>query len=445
MKNLLPYFALALSFTAVAQEHFSGINTSRRVGVLNVTVNPAELANLTSNYEVNLFSTSLSISNNVIGLNDISGDKKLEDLIYNDGKPVNLRLDAQFQGPSFATKQGKWAYALNTNAYVKMSVVDLDSNLGKAIDAQALNKDGGTLLIKNDYNQRVIGTAWGELGLSVARSVFDIANHKITAGATLKLLFPGSYANIGVDKFSGTVKNIGGDMYLQNSNANINIAYSGNLAGNLENNQSYFSSIFGSPNGVAADIGATYQFKDDTSHRVKVGLSVKNIGGMTFKSDNNSSTNYKLAINGSNSLALKDFSNSQSIEDVEKKLISTGYLDKTVKDKVDFKVNLPTLFTAYADFRVYEKFFMTLYTQQKVNSDNNNDQITTQNVLSLTPRISFKNYEVYSTWASNEISGTTGGFGFRICGFYLGSSSIFTVLTNSTKQADFYMGFAFGV
>jgi hypothetical protein len=52
----------------------------------------------------------------------------------------------------------------------------------------------------------------------------------------------------------------------------------------------------------------------------------------------------------------------------------------------------------------------------KLNSDSQNDQITTQNVVSVTPRFSLENYELYS-WSNNEISGITGGFGFRVYGF----------------------------
>jgi hypothetical protein len=88
---------------------------------------------------------------------------------------------------------------------------------------------------------------------------------------------------------------------------------------------------------------------------------------------------------------------------------------------------------------------MTLYTQQKLGNDNKDNQITTQNVVSVIPRFSLDNFEVYSAWSANEISGTTGGLGFRIYGFYLGSSSIVTALVSDTKQADFYMGFRFGL
>ena len=63
MKKPLLFVFAVLSTGLYAQEHFSGINTSRRVGMLNASVNPAELVNLKENYEVNLFNFSVNFSN----------------------------------------------------------------------------------------------------------------------------------------------------------------------------------------------------------------------------------------------------------------------------------------------------------------------------------------------------------------------------------------------
>jgi hypothetical protein len=79
--------------------------------------------------------------------------------------------------------------------------------------------------------------------------------------------------------------------------------------------------------------------------------------------------------------------------------------------------------------------------QQKVRKDSENDQITALNIVSITPRINLGFFETYVPISNNQISGTTVGFGFRLGGFYLGSNSIVSSLTNNGKQADFYTGF----
>ena len=128
---------LNLSF---AQEHFSGINISRRVGILNASFNPAELTNLSNTYEVNVFSTSLNVSNNKISFGDIvSSDKNIEDLIFDGKEAANMRLDLLVNGPAFAMKYNKWAFGISTSAVAKANIIDVDVNLGNALTNSGIN------------------------------------------------------------------------------------------------------------------------------------------------------------------------------------------------------------------------------------------------------------------------------------------------------------------
>ena len=102
------------------------------------------------------------------------------------------------------------------------------------------------------------------------------------------------------------------------------------------------------------------------------------------------------------------------------------------------------MFSAYADVKIIPKFYVALYTKQKLNDEEKNDQITTQNMISLTPRFVLRNFELWSPWASNEISGISGGLGLRAAGFFIGSGSVFTAWLGDAKQADFYLGYTFG-
>ncbi|MFV8347533.1 hypothetical protein [Flavobacterium sp. ZB4P13] len=445
MKKQYLIFCFISFLNMAAQDHFSGINMSNRVGLLNASINPAELSNLSSKYEVNLFSTSINVANDKIGFSDIVNGENIEDLLFKGNDPVNMRVDAEIYGPGFAMRLDKWAFGITTKAIAKLNLIDIDPKL-----ADAINSDNivGSSTISNDYNQRLNGTSWGEVGFSLARNLFENETHKFNAGATLKLLFPGSYTNLGVDKFQGTINNIAAEAYLNNTQANINIAYSGNFKDGFTDFSNYSESVFGKINGVAADFGVNYLWKDKDSYKIKAGLAVRNIGGMTFEDEANSSTDYALNIQSTpanpNGLALSQFQDAKNLQEVETILQNDGYLTKTESSK-SFKVNLPAVFSAYADIKVVPKFFVALYTQQKLGDDTKDNQITTQNVVSVTPRFSLKNFEVYSSWASNEISGTTGGLGFRVYGFYMGSSSVVTALTSDTKQADFYIGYRLGL
>lgn len=452
MKKIFCLSIALISFYANAQEHFSGINISKRIGILNATINPAELNNLSTSYEVNVFNFSTNVSNNKISFQELLKGEDIENKFFTGSEPANFRLDAVIQGPSFAMKYKKWGFLINSVANIKANAMDVDVNFGDAIT----NSFIGSAQINSNYNQRLNAVTWGEIGFGASRTIFENDIHKFNAGATFKLLFPGSYMNLGVDQLTGDVTNIAGNVELSNANANVNISYSGSLADNYTDSSNYSQLFVGGLNGFGVDFGFNYQLKekiadntDDSSknksgYRLNAGLSVRNIGSMKFKSDNNVSNNYNLEIQGFESLNLNQFDGSESITEIEDVLISSGYLTKTSSTK-DFKINLPTVINAYADYHIYNKWYVSGYIQQKVSDDSENDFTTIQNIYTLTPRFSGKNYEIFLPFSQNEVSDFTTGLGFRLGGFFMGSGSIVTALINDSTQADLYLGFRFAL
>ncbi len=454
MKKQLLLCCSLLTLTAFSQEHFSGINISKRSGLLNATVNPAELVNMSRKFDVAVFNTSVNVSNNKIKFNDIMKGENLEEKIFTGSDPTSIRLDVLIQGPSVAMKYKKWAFALASAGNIKANATDVDVNFGNAVTNSFL----GTAQINSNYNQRMNAASWGEINLSAARNIFENDDHKFSGGVTLKLLFPGSYMNMGVDKLQGEVTNdiTTGDVYLYNATANVNFSYSGSLANSYNDNSNYTNLFAGGLNGFGADFGFNYQWKEKVQvttdggdktvdeYKLNAGLSFRNMGSMTFKDDNNESANYQLNIPTTNPLNLADFENSESVRDIEQVLIDRGYLTKQSSNG-DFKVKLPAVLNAYVDYKIHNKWYVSAYTQQKLSDDSQNDFTTIQNIITLTPRFAGENYELYLPLSSNEVSGFTTGFGFRLGGFFLGSGSIVTAALNNSKQADIYMGFRFGI
>ena len=442
MKKTLLIFSLLVGFGVSAQDHFSGISTSNRVGILNGAINPAEFANLSKKFEINFYGLSFDVSNNKIGFNDLTSDTNLEELIFTGTESANMRIDGQILGPSFAMKWRKWGFGITTKANIKFDVVDVDTSIGNAIFNNNLTLN--TTLLNQTGNQRLSGTSYGEVGFSVARKIYENDKHKFDAGITLKFLFPGSYSNFGLSNLNGTItKNASGTFLTTDQPATLNIAYSGNLANSFSNFDDYSKSVFGNLNGVASDIGFNYQWKDGKDkYKIKSGLAIRNIGSMTFKDDNNYNTNYTLSIPSSNPLELSLFENINNLSEVENVLFNNNYLNIDDKNKTAFRVNLPTLFTMYADFKIVSKVFVTGYLQQKMKKDDGNDQITARNIFSITPRVNFGFFEALLPISKDDISGTNIGFGFRLAGFYLGSSSIITALADG-KQANIYTGYRY--
>ncbi len=450
MKIIKIIFAISLITTTLySQEHFSGISTSKRGGILNAANNPAEILNMRTKFEVNLFNLSMAVSNDKLSVNDLINGDNLEDKIFEGDGTINLRVDAQIYGPSFAFKTEKWGFGINSLANVKANAVNIDARLGDALQNGNLSNLVSLTTITSGENQRINATTWGELSFNVARNLIDLPLHKINVGANLRLLFPGAYANFSATNLNGTIVNNLGDISLINASATINIAYAGVLA-NDYNDQSNYNEFFSQGiNGFAADLGVNYRWKDvndENSYRINAGLSVKNIGSMTFKSDNNLNKNYNLNVDGLESLDLNQFENVASISDIEAIIndpANANYFQST-STTGDFKVKLPTVINAYADVRLTKKWFVTGSVYQKISDDSESDFTTTQNSYTLIPRFTSGWFEAYAPLAANEISGFTSGIGFRLAGFFIGSNSVISALATDGKQADLYLGVRFG-
>jgi hypothetical protein len=450
MKIIKIIFAFFLVTNSLfSQEHFTGISTSKRVGIINVTNNPAELINLDNKYEVNVFNFSTIFTNDQLTFSDLISGDDLEDKIFEGTEPVNVRIDALFYGPSFAFKTGKWGFGINSMANVKANAINIDPKLGEAIQSGDLSNALTSTVLSSNENQRINGITWGELGFSVARNVMDKPKHKINVGTNLRILFPGAYSNFAASNLNGTVVNNFGDISLINASANVNVAYAGVLANDYNDQGSYNEFFSQGINGFAADIAVNYRWKNEDKpddYRLNAGLSIKNMGSMTFKSDNNIDSNYILNVEGTESLDLNQFQSAESITDIEAIINDPSNADyfQVTTTKKDFTVKLPTVLNMYADVKVVSKFYVTGSINQKLKDDSENAISTTQNSYALIPRFVLKKFEVYAPLASNEISGFTSGVGLRFSGFYMGSNSILSAISNTGKQADFYMGLRIG-
>ena len=450
MKKIIIFSLIIFTSNLFAQDHFTGVTTSSRVGILNVGINPAELPNLSKKFEVNITGLSMNFANNIIGINDLNSDTNIEDLLFTGDRIVNAGADIEYSGLGVAMKWKKWGFGISSKGHIKFDAVDVDPKFANAIfNSDEIAESDPPLLIKNDYNQRMAGVSWGEIGFSAGRTVFENEKHQFNAGITLKLLFAGSYANFGIDKFEGEVSTFDTNSsitrpYLTTSQPiNINFSYSGNLADRFTDANDYTSSVFGKLGGVGTDLGINYQLKDgDKKYKINAGMSIRNIGSLTFKDSNNSSNSYVLGIpdDPDNRLYLTDVNETESLVELESYLYDRGFLSGEKSNK-DFKVKLPTLLSIYGDFKVYHKFYISGYLQQKMGDNNNNLQITAQNSFSIIPRINLGYFEAYLPFSQNEISGSNTGLGFRLGGFYLGSSSVISTLTSNTKKVDFNMGF----
>jgi hypothetical protein len=166
MKKYWLLLSIISCSSVFAQDHYSGINTSPRIGILNGSFNPAEFSNMVNSTEVHIFSSSIMETNNKISFSDLNSDTNFEELLFSGNEPINFRFDFQAMGPSVALKYKKWGFALMTQTYGKLNLVDIDPTLGYAISVGDPTSAG----ITSGNNQRLNGTAYGEVALAASRT-----------------------------------------------------------------------------------------------------------------------------------------------------------------------------------------------------------------------------------------------------------------------------------
>lgn len=446
MKKTITAASLLLACTAFAQEHFNGAMFGQRTGLLQSTLNPAELVNLTNSWEVNLASFSAQGTSSSLKISDISGDADITSLLFSGDEPVDGRFSAVLLGPSVGFSTNGWGFALTTKFSTQMGAVNINPKVAQAV----LNSDLLTTaqqLVIAPGNQRISTVAYGEVGASVAREIYSSTDrvHQLNLGATAKLYFPTMYANASLNNFQGSLFEQNGSTIITDATATATVMYAGPISESFTSDSNYLPFELNKPNGFGVDFGLNYVWNSTTDfgHLLKVGLAVRDLGSMRFSMDDASNTAYNLHINEGQNFDLSVLSGATNLRDIENYLLANGYVSRVDSPAREFDVKMSGTFTAYADVKVLRNFYISGLIKQRLSEDENNDQLYGQDLIQLTPRLSWKNIEVWSSWTENDFSGLNGGIGARFGGFIIGSGSAITALS-SGKEADVYLGFQFG-
>lgn len=411
--------------------------------MLHVVMNPAEINNLHKKVEVNFLSVGGSLSNNKLTFEDVlNGDDILDMALERRDGPLNLRSEVQVLGPSFGFNAKKWAFGFTSQVFVKADILDLNTDLGRALSSDNSINRSYDVDLRSPVNQRVNGAGWLELGLTAGREVVHTQKHHLSAGTTLKFLIPAVYVNLGMNNLRGTLTENDGEYSLSNATGEININYPQGYA-----NDDFFDLTprdfnLSNISGMALDIGLAHQLKNKAGASIlSSGISVRNLGSFNIASGQTNNT-YSMNIPAGESFRL-DLLDGE-LDEIEEQLLASGYFSRS-RGEGDFKANIPTIISVYTDFRVGSSLYLGLYGQRRVSNNYNNDQISTQNVISITPRIVLGKLEIYSPWARYEVSGITGGLGLRMGGFFVGSQSLISgLLLNEGMMADVHAGLSWG-
>ena len=444
-KKLLVLLILSTSFGAKAQSYL-GYFHDNYAGVQSVLFNPASIADSRFKTDINLFSVSGSVNNDLYGVKlfdvfkdgyDFDSEAKMTPSNAN-----NALINFDIMGPSFMFNIApKHTLAVFTRA---RSVTNLNKVNGYLVDQVKEGLENADNFNFDAGSPNGASHAWGELGISYAAVLYQNNQHFLKGGLTAKYLQGGGNAYIqGKDANAAFIEN---PINPENSTLLTNGQLTIGGSQDWEANEDYEFDINSS--GVGFDFGLVYEwrpdyekydlsnakpadnnFRDLNKYKVRFGLSVTDIGSINYKKAKQDTYDITGAVTEG------------MIENADNlyEFLNDNYTKTSTTKGV--KTNLPTALHADVDWNMYNKFYLNLNGDISMVSDTKLNATSIADRVSLTPRYESRWFSFYVPVTWMEYSGTQVGSGFRVGTFFVGSGSIVSnLISKESKAADFHLG-----
>ncbi|WNH09607.1 DUF5723 family protein [Thalassobellus suaedae] len=449
MKKISLLFLLIVSSYYVDAQSYIGFLADNYSGVNSVISNPSNIVDSRFKTDINLFGASMFMGNDYYGVNVLDAIKEDYDFdleaIKSPSENNNIGIYEDVMGPSFM-------FNLNRKSSIAIftrlrSVVNINEINGNTIDAIDDDETDDFSINEGDFG--AFGQAWAEVGFTYARVLMDKEQYFFKGGLSLKYLQGAGSGyvygrNVSVI-YDADGTDLGGGETTGSINSTGEITY-----GRFDNfdNDNYEYDL-PDATGFGIDLGFVYEWrpdyanfnktnskgdsytlKDKNKYKLKLGLSITDLGSINYKEgeeDVYDITNTDVNEN--------DFDDAEDVED----FLNTIYT-KTQSDR-GYKTKLPTAVHFNADWNFSGKFYLNFNTDLALTKRGKMHTSSIMNVVSLTPRFESKWLGFYLPLSVVEYNGFQAGAGLRMGPLYLGSGSIFSVLSNDdTKGADVYAG-----
>jgi len=437
MKKYILNILILISTFCVNAQSYIGYLTDNYSGVNGVVSNPANIVDSRFKTDINLIGASVFGTNDFYEFNTFDVLKSDYDF---DIEPTetfttnnNLGINLDVLGPSFMVDID------DINSIAVFTRLRAFSNVNKINGAtiDLLNEDTDDLdnILINEEDFYSASNLWGEIGVSYGRVLYNEGEHFLKGGVSLKYLRGAvSTYTYGTDVVL-EIQEDENNPDIQDVTADGIINY-GNSIGveNIDEFEANFDSIDGV--GFGVDLGFIYEWRPDhkddmynlkhiNKYKVKLGLSVTDIGNINY--EEGIDTEYILDLDSNNFNDLTETS-------------SDSFLTQT--STIGYKIKLPTALHINADYNYNDKFYLNLNTDFSLISKATGVANSISNIVSLTPRYESKWISAYIPLSVVQFSGFQAGLGLRAGPLYIGSGSILSVLAkgDNAKGGDVYAG-----
>ncbi len=453
MKTKLLFLISFFSFLASNAQSYMGYIPDNYAGVQGVLYNPASIVDSRFKTDVNLFSVSASVGNDLYGVKILDLTKSNYDFdTQSKMKPTNSNngiTSFDIMGPSFMFNIApKHSIAIFTRARSFTNVVGINGNLVDEVK-EGIDVSNGFLFTGGSPNAG--SNTWGELGLSYAAVLLNKNQNFLKGGLTVKYLQGGVNGYLKADDVSlGFVKNnVDPGLSQLVSKGMITVGSSQDFETNPDEDIKFDVNS----SGVGFDLGFVYEWRPDydkydvknaksvdnsyknlNKYKVRFGASVTDIGAINYKDAQRDTYNVTGVVS------------QDMIENADDlyEFLNQNYTK--VSSSKGQKTNLPTAFHANVDWNIHNKFYVNLNGDISLVDKNTLNGNSIANAISLIPRYESRWFTFSLPISYMEYSGTQVGSAVCFGPIFVGSSSVLTnLVSNDSKAADFYVGVKYPV
>ncbi len=449
MKKKSFYLSLLalVGFSNLNAQSYLGFTHDNYAGVHGALFNPASIVDSRFKTDINLFSLSAAVGNDMYGVNVFDAFKSGYDFDLEAKKDFstanNVYFNTDVMGPSFMLNiTPKHSIALFTRGRSFLNVIDVN---GKVIND--LTKDNSASFPSaNLGSPNAVGNSWGELGLTYAAVLFQRGQHFLKGGITAKYL-----QGVANYHFQGT---------------NVTVAYNDTGSDVTSTYTTTGNAIYGSSQdfatnsdieidsnskGFGVDLGLVYEWRPEytadradindlkelNKYKLRFGISVTDIGTMNYdKGVRNIYDLNRPSLSRPTPITVADFDNADNFDEFMKDNFNHTLVNGTLKSF------LPTALHTDLDWNIHHKFYLNANADISVVNKSKLNQNSIANRLSLTPRFESRWFSAYVPISYMDYSKQAlVGFGLRTGILFVGSGSIVTnAFSKSSKAADVYFG-----
>ncbi|MFM7769951.1 MAG: DUF5723 family protein, partial [Bacteroidota bacterium] len=472
MKRFL-LFALCFIALSVSQaQDFFGASTSNYGGLYSIDYNPANMADNRLKFDLQLFGLGYNAGQNFIGLKP--------QYIYRDGGIYSSAyplLDPtpptiEFTSPQFKDNRSA---IVSGQIHLPSLYIAISDKMGFTLSGKQrnyINIDGvdkelfelafNSLDVPNLQNiaftndkLSIQTMSWLEYGFGFGSVVMDKGEHFIKVGGKMKALFGLTAAYLYSKDFKFEVTS-------DTTITLISSQTSYGVAQNFESNTNNAKPDWVSRMGLGFDFGAVYEWRpkyldfkydmdgetnlwrrEKNKYKLKVGISLNDLGGVKFKKGNGSGDFTANVVNWDiNNILVGD---STAIADLNDTLNSQFGIPNTTPY---FKMNLPTALNTNVDFHIWRDLYVSQTNMFAFGFSNNPNKVREHSVFAIIPRWDHRIAGISLPISYSPLMGMRTGMALRFGPLTAGTSSLYPYTrflradgkgSKDVYGADFYM------